>query len=145
MGVTGLSKKIRPGNGATNISFEELIKSDETKTILGVDANVIIKPHLKGSKFAIERLYCQPKVPLSSVPACLAAKIRPMIDVGFSVVLVYDGIDSPLKRSTCVQYDQDLVHYMCEVSLPLRNLLSRMAIGYSSYLLFPQSHQSIGG
>ena len=34
MGVTGLSKKIRPRNGATNNSFEELIKSDETKTIM---------------------------------------------------------------------------------------------------------------
>ena len=34
------------------------------------------------------------------MPACLAAKIRPMIDAGFSVVLVYDGIDSLLKRST---------------------------------------------
>jgi len=53
MGVTGLSKKIRPSNAATNISFQELITSDETKTITGVDANVIIKPHLKGSKLAI--------------------------------------------------------------------------------------------
>ena len=34
MGVTGLSKKIRPRNGATNNSFEELTKSDETKTIM---------------------------------------------------------------------------------------------------------------
>ena len=49
---------------------------------------------------AVERLHCKPKVPLPSVPACLVAKIRPMIDAGFSVVLVYDGIDSPLKRST---------------------------------------------
>ena len=47
-----------------------------------------------------ERLHCKPKVPLLSVPGCLAAKIRPMIDAGFSVVLVYDGFDSPLKRST---------------------------------------------
>ena len=49
---------------------------------------------------AVERLHCKPKVPLPSVPACLAAKIRPMIDAGFSVVLVDDEIDSPLKRST---------------------------------------------
>ena len=62
MGVTGLSKKIGPSNGATNANFEELIKSDETKTIIGVDANVIIKSHLKGSKLAIERLHCKPKV-----------------------------------------------------------------------------------
>ena len=64
MGVTGLSKKTGPSNGATNANFEELIKSDETKTIISVDANVIIKSHLKGSKLSIERLHCKPKVPL---------------------------------------------------------------------------------
>ena len=95
MGIKGFHKLTNP----TNTSLQQLIKEHPLKNRIGIDTSVLIIKHLKSSSNAINRIHSKPLLPINSLGKFCCDIVRPMINNGFLVFMVFDGASHPLKAN----------------------------------------------